>query len=148
MWRSATFILNRSGNRPSHEGAPEYFDAAIALCREAGFREVLLRGDTDFSLTKNFDRWDADEVKFVFGFDAKKNMIARAEEVEEYWELERRAARVLKTQLCGGPQSLDQKRAWLRWNLPRERNRRRSGFLRRRPKGASGRGVWGETENL
>ena len=49
---------------------------------------------------------------------------------------------------CGGPQSLDQKRAWLRWNLPRERNRRRSGFLRRRPKGASGRGVWGETENL
>ena len=35
------FILNRSGNRPSHEGATEYFDAAIALCREAGFREVL-----------------------------------------------------------------------------------------------------------
>ena len=97
------FILNRSGNRPSHEGAPEYFDAAIALCREAGFREVLLRGDTDFSLTKNFDRWDADEVKFVFGFDAKKNMIARAEEVEEYWELERRAARVLKTQLRERP---------------------------------------------
>lgn len=92
------FILNRSANRPSHEGAPKYFDAAIALCRKAGFREVLLRGDTDFSLTKNFDRWDADEVKFVFGFDAKKNMIANAQEVEEYRVLERHAARVLKTQ--------------------------------------------------
>lgn len=92
------FIYNRSGNRPSHEGAPVYFDAAIALCLEAGFREVLLRGDTDFSLTKNFDRWDDDDVKFVFGFDAKKNMIARAEGVEEYRELERYAARVLKTQ--------------------------------------------------
>ena len=92
------FILNRSGNRPSHEGAPQYFDAAIALCREAGFREVMLRGDTDFSLTKHFDRWDADGVKFVFGFDAKKNMIARAEGLDEYKALERHAARVLKTQ--------------------------------------------------
>ncbi|MGC9420661.1 MAG: IS1380 family transposase [Rhodovulum sp.] len=92
------FILNRSGNRPSHEGAPKYFDAAITLCREAGFREVMLRGDTDFSLTKNFDRWDTDGVKFVFGFDAKENMISRAQDVNEYRVLERHAARVLKTQ--------------------------------------------------
>ncbi len=28
------FIKNRSGNRPSSEGAQEYFDRAIALCRE------------------------------------------------------------------------------------------------------------------
>ena len=92
------FIVNRSGNRPSHDGAPEYFDRAVELCREAGFRDVLLRGDTDFSLTRNFDRWDDDGIKFVFGFDAKKNMIARAEGVEEYRDLERHAARVLKTQ--------------------------------------------------
>lgn len=92
------FILNRSGNRPSHEGAPKYFDAAITLCREAGFREVMLRGDTDFSLTKNLDRWDTDGVNFVFGFDAKENMISRAQDVNEYRVLERHAARVLKTQ--------------------------------------------------
>lgn len=92
------FIHNRSANRPSHEGAPGYFDAAVELCREAGFREVLLRGDTDFSLTKNFDRWDADGVKFVFGFDAKKAIKARAQDVEEYRVLERKAERVLKTQ--------------------------------------------------
>jgi hypothetical protein len=91
------FIVNRSGNRPSHEGAAEYLDRAIALCRRAGFRAIRLRGDTDFSLTRNFDRWDEDGVKFVFGFDAKKNMIAEAEGIDEYRELERRATRVLKT---------------------------------------------------
>ncbi len=38
------FIVNRSGNRPSHEGAPGYFDRAIALCRRAAWNDVLLRG--------------------------------------------------------------------------------------------------------
>src|SRR5437016_2931512 len=46
------YLVNRSGNRPSHEGAAERFDQAIALCREAGFERVLLRGDTDFSSTQ------------------------------------------------------------------------------------------------
>ena len=41
------FLLNRSGNRPSHEGAHEYLDRAKALCREAGFRQIRFRGDTD-----------------------------------------------------------------------------------------------------
>ena len=45
------YLLNRSGNRPSHEGAAEYFDRAVKLCRNAGFRSVRLRGDTDFSQT-------------------------------------------------------------------------------------------------
>jgi len=44
------FLLNRKGSRPSHEGAAELFDKAIALCRRGGFRDILLRGDTDFSL--------------------------------------------------------------------------------------------------
>ena len=30
------FVLNRSGSRPSHEGAPELLDKAIALCRRGG----------------------------------------------------------------------------------------------------------------
>ena len=42
------YVVNRSGNRPSHEQAAGYFDRAIALCRRAGFRKILLRGDTDF----------------------------------------------------------------------------------------------------
>jgi hypothetical protein len=64
------YVVNRSGSRPSHEQAPFYFDLAISHCRAAGFRKIVLRGDTDFALTENFDRWDADGVKFVFGIDA------------------------------------------------------------------------------
>lgn len=89
-------IANRSGNRPSHEGAASYFDRAITLCRQGGFEEVLLRGDTDFSLTGHLDRWDDDGVRFVFGYDASATMRSFAdceEALDEpgYRELERRA---------------------------------------------------------
>jgi len=77
------FIVNRSGNRPSEEGAPGYFDRAIELCRRAGWKDILLRGDTAFSLTKNFDRWDDDGVRFVFGYDATKPMVGRADSLDE-----------------------------------------------------------------
>jgi hypothetical protein len=76
------FIVNRSGNRPSHEGAARYLDEAVALCQQAGFGDILLRGDTDFSLTKEFDRWDDNHVRFVFGYDARANVVARAEDEE------------------------------------------------------------------
>src|SRR5450631_3427606 len=74
-------------NRPSHEGVIDYYDRAIALCRQAGFTEIRLRGDTDFSLTTELDRWDQDGVRFVFGYDAKANLIQQAESVELYHEL-------------------------------------------------------------
>ena len=64
------FVVNRSGNRPSHEQAAFYFDRAIALCRRAGFQKIRLRGDTDFTQTEHLDRWDADGVQFIFGIDA------------------------------------------------------------------------------
>jgi hypothetical protein len=88
------FVLNRSGNRPSHEGAPELLDKAIALCRRGGFSDILLRGDTDFSLTAHLDRWDADGVRFVFGYDANPSFVDRAQRLpdEDYVELERRAS--------------------------------------------------------
>src|SRR3954462_16032041 len=54
------FIYNRPGNRPSHEGAAAYFTRAIALVRRAGWKDVLLRGDTDFSQTAHLDGWDDD----------------------------------------------------------------------------------------
>ena len=63
-------LINRSGNRPSHEGAPALFDESIALCRAAGFKKMLLRGDTDFSQTQHLDRWhEQGDVRFVFGLD-------------------------------------------------------------------------------
>jgi len=30
------YLVNRSGNRPSHEGAGEWIDRAITLCRRGG----------------------------------------------------------------------------------------------------------------
>lgn len=94
------FLVNRSGNRPSHEGAARWQDRAIALCRRAGFTDILLRGDTDFSITSEFDRWSDDGVRFIFGYDARKNMIARASSAPDslYRELERRAEREVLTQ--------------------------------------------------
>lgn len=87
------FVFNRPGNRPSHEGAALFFDLAVRLCRQAGFKDILLRGDTDFSLTQHMDRWTEDGVRFVFGFDAAKNVVAAAQGLREadYAELVRKA---------------------------------------------------------
>ncbi len=45
-------IVNRPGNRPSHEGAATLVDQATAVCFRGGFRRVLLRGDAKFSQSK------------------------------------------------------------------------------------------------
>jgi len=68
--REPLFLALHGANRPSHEGVVERYDLSIELCRQAGFTDILLRGDTDFSLTAELDRWDADGVRFVFGYDA------------------------------------------------------------------------------
>jgi Transposase DDE domain group 1 len=86
------FIVNRSGNRPSHEMAASFIDQAVALCRKAGFRSFLFRGDTDFTQTKHLDRWDnAGDIRFIFGIDARPNLVALAEALPEsaYSYLER-----------------------------------------------------------
>jgi hypothetical protein len=75
------WVVNRSGNRPSHEGAAAAVDRVVASCREGGFRKVLLRGDTDFSQSEHLDRWDAASVQFLFGFDATPNLKAIAEDL-------------------------------------------------------------------
>jgi hypothetical protein len=90
------FIINRSGNRPSHEGAPVVLDQAIALCRRAGFTDVLLRGDTDFSLTEHLDRWTDAGVRCIFGYDANASFVNCAENLgdREYTQLVRKADQV------------------------------------------------------
>jgi DDE family transposase len=73
------YLVNRSGSRPSAEGAAERYDQAQALCRQAGFQRVTFRGDTDFSQTEHLDRWDREGVRFVFGYDARANLIGAAD---------------------------------------------------------------------
>jgi Transposase DDE domain group 1 len=93
------FLVNRSGNRPSSEGAAARFDQADALCREAGFQRVTFRGDTDFTQTRHLDRWDAEGVRFVFGCDARANLIGLADAVaaRAWTPLERRARYEIQT---------------------------------------------------
>jgi hypothetical protein len=77
------FLYNRSANRPSYEGAADYFDRAATLCQQGGFRTILFRGDTDFTQAAHLDRWDKAGFGFVFGIDAQPNLVARAEQLPQ-----------------------------------------------------------------
>jgi hypothetical protein len=72
-WKEPLYVVNRPGNATSHDEAGQWIDRAIDLVLQA-FDQVLLRGDTDFSLTTKFDGWTAKGVKFVFGYDACGNL--------------------------------------------------------------------------
>ena len=94
-------LVNRSGNRPSHEGAAAEVDRALAVCFRGGFRTVRLRGDTDFSQTEHLDRWDADgRITFVFGYEAAPNLKAIAEDLPSaaWQQLQRPARYEVRTQ--------------------------------------------------
>jgi hypothetical protein len=93
------FVVNRSGNRPSYEGAAAYFDKAADLCRRGGFRQILFRGDTDFTQAAHLDRWHQAGIGFVFGIDAQPNLVQLAQGLpERVWaELERPPGYQVKT---------------------------------------------------
>jgi len=74
--------VNRPGNAVSHEGASYWIDKAVDVALQA-FDEVLLRGDTDFSLTWKFDEWTDGGVRFVFGYDACPNLVQIAESLPD-----------------------------------------------------------------
>jgi hypothetical protein len=100
------YLVNRPGSRPSSDGAAEWLDRAIDRVAPV-FKKVWLRGDTDFSLTHNFDRWD-ERVGFVFGYDAKRNLIEMAEALpESLWKLLQRPARyAVKTEERQRPENI------------------------------------------
>ncbi|OVE80958.1 hypothetical protein BVY04_04435 [bacterium M21] len=93
------YLLNRSGNRPSHEGAAAYLDKAGELCERAGFKSVVLRGDTDFSQTAYLDGWNKRDWQFTFGMDAGSALVKKADGLaENQWaRLERAAKYEVKT---------------------------------------------------
>ncbi|MBV8330044.1 MAG: IS1380 family transposase, partial [Verrucomicrobia bacterium] len=84
--REVLYLVNRPGNAVSHEGCVPWIDRAIELVApHAG--EITLRGDTDFSLTGELDRWDSQGIKFIFGMDAHPKVVQLAEALpEEAWK--------------------------------------------------------------
>lgn len=98
-FKEPLFVVNRPGNVASHTNAAEWIDKAIALCR-GSFEDVLVRGDTDFSQTRHLDRWDQDGVRFVFGYDARRNLVEVADALpDSAWSmLQRRPKYEVKTQ--------------------------------------------------
>jgi len=84
------YLVNRSGNSVSHDGAVEWIDRAIGVVRQS-FKKVCLRGDTDFALTVHFDRWSKEGVRFAFGIDAMRNLVEIAEGLDsKHWRVLRR----------------------------------------------------------
>jgi hypothetical protein len=105
------FAKNRSGNRPSHEDAHVYIDKCIPLLRKAGFQKIRFRGDTDFTQTQHLDRWDDEEVLFVFGIDAMPNLKDLAQSLEDKdWErLERLPKYEVTTKPLGKRENVKEK---------------------------------------
>ncbi|HEX2476793.1 MAG TPA: IS1380 family transposase, partial [Lacipirellulaceae bacterium] len=104
-------LVNRSGNRPSHEGAAAEIDRLLPVLFAGGFERVLLRGDTDFSQTKHLDRWDGDgRVTFIFGLDACVSLQVDADFLPPAaWKpLERPAKYTVKTRPRAHPRNVKQ----------------------------------------
>ena len=91
------YVVNRPGNVPSHTDAARWIDRAIALV-QPHTRRVCLRGDSDFALSRHFDRW-AQQVDFVFATDSIAALRERAAALPEgAWKrLPRRPAYVPQT---------------------------------------------------
>nr|WP_319491022.1 IS1380 family transposase [uncultured Desulfobacter sp.] len=94
--REPLYIINRSGNAPSHLGSAQWVDKALDLL-EGTFKKLYVRGDTDFSLTTNFDKWDQ-RCSFIFGMDARSNLVKQANNLSESdWIVFEKPPRSIKT---------------------------------------------------
>ncbi|MGC9260850.1 MAG: transposase, partial [Phycisphaerae bacterium] len=94
------------------EQADDYLDKSIALCRRAGFESIRLGGDTAFMQTWKLDEWDqTGYVTFVFGADAGKTLIGKAEALPQtaWRRLERPARYEVQTQERAKPENVKER---------------------------------------
>jgi Transposase DDE domain group 1 len=99
--REVLYLVNRPGNVVSHEGCVPWIERAIELVRpHAG--AITLRGDSDFTLSAELDRWDSQGIKFLFGMDAHQKLAEALPEAA--WKpLERLARYEIATELRAKP---------------------------------------------
>jgi hypothetical protein len=101
------YTLTDTPSGVSQEGCVPWIDRAIELLRpRAG--EITLRGDTDFTLSAELDRWDSQGIKFIFGMDAHPKVVQLAESLPEaIWKpLERLARYEIVTEPRRKPQRI------------------------------------------
>jgi hypothetical protein len=96
--KEVLYVVNRPGNVASHSEAPRWIDRAIEQL-EPHTERICVRGDTDFSLTRHFDRW-AERVDFLFGMDCMPKLRALAEALPEaeWRRLERKPKYATRTE--------------------------------------------------
>ena len=107
--REPLYIVNRSGNVASHQDCAPWIDKSLDLVT-GQFKKVQLRGDTDFSLTAHFDKWDR-RCTFIFGMDAMPNLIKIADKINpsDWQPLEKRPKHPVKTYPRCKPENVKQK---------------------------------------
>jgi len=105
--REHLYLVNRPGNAVSHQHAVRWMDKAARLVIK-GYKRVCLRGDTDFALTAQFDRWTERGVDFVFGVNAMRNLVELAQSLDESrWRpMVRKAKYEVKTSPRKRPQNV------------------------------------------
>ena len=95
------YLVNRSGNRPSHEQADVFLDKAVDLCREAGFRKITPAGRHRVHARPSTSTAGTSTgyVRFIFGFDATTTLKDLADDLpaEAYSFLERPPRYEIKT---------------------------------------------------
>lgn len=103
------YLVNRPGNVVSHQDCAPWIDKAIGLVG-AHAKRVLVRGDTDFSLTEHFDRW-SEKADFVFGIDAHRSFVDRADALKasDWSPLERKPKYEVKTKTRRKPKNVKEK---------------------------------------
>lgn len=96
--KEVLYAINRPGNVASHDGCVSWIDRSIALVRKRA-KKITLRGDTDYTLTGELDRWDKEATRFIFGMDAHAKVVGLAESLPEaVWaSLERPHKHEIKT---------------------------------------------------
>jgi hypothetical protein len=105
--REVLYMVNRPGNVVSHECCVPWIDRVIELV-EPYAGEITLRGDTDFTLSAELDRWGRQGIKFIFGMGAHPKVVRLAEALpEEAWKpLERLARYEIATEPRRKPQRI------------------------------------------
>ena len=88
--REPLYIVNRSGNVPSHLESAKWIDKSL-----------------DFSLTANFDKWN-ERCMFIFGMDAMPNLVKLANRVDpgNWQKLERKPKYEVKTRTRKKPENV------------------------------------------